>query len=210
MRTMLNIRDLEIGFMGFENGQFIAPPKEGMSCILLKEVDHAKPGDSICEGGKTQLMDKRQPFVISDVDQYNDAADNFLSRSLVAQKVKSYLITPVMHEGDVMGFLELGSPRTHELNTGTIKMLEYVLPILGAAAHRFQEEHRNRVEALIQSECTTIHSSVKWRFEEAATNYLAELDAGGEPMFKDIVFKHVFPCTAKPISRVRQVLEIER
>lgn len=193
VRSMLGIRDLQTGFLGFENGEFVKPPKEGMRCIMLDKADHVKPHGSICSMSEHNLIDERKAFVVSDVEYYNSMVDNFLSNTLFDQDIKSYLITPVMHDDEVMGFLELASPRKHELNSGTIKILDNILPTLGAASFRFQEEERNRIEAIIQSECTTIHPSVKWSFVESAKKFLMEQDAGGEPNFKDIVFRNVFP-----------------
>lgn len=193
LRSMLGIQDLQVGFMGFEDGEFIKPHQEGMNCIMLDAEDHAGPDDSLCEMGEKSLIQDHETFVLSDVPLYHSVVNNFLSKTLSGQGIESYMVTPVVHEGEVLGFLELGSPRKHELNSGTIKILEGILPTLGAASHRFQEDFRNRVEAIIQSECTTIHPSVKWRFEESAKKFLMEREQGNDPMFKDIVFNNVFP-----------------
>jgi hypothetical protein len=48
-------------------------------------------------------------------------------------------------------------------------------------------------EAIIQQECTTIHSSVKWRFEEEANKYIIARYNKEQPVFQDIVFNKVYP-----------------
>ena len=71
--------------------------------------------------------------------------------------------------------------------------LKQVIPILGMAKKRFQTEAQNLVEAIIQQECTTIHPSVKWRFEEEAKKFMKEQLEGQQPVFKDIVFDQLYP-----------------
>ena len=64
---------------------------------------------------------------------------------------------------------------------------------MSMAMKRFKTEAQNLVEAIIQQECTTIHHSVKWRFEEEAKNFIQARNDGKQPMFKDIIFKNVIP-----------------
>ncbi len=62
------------------------------------------------------------------------------------------------------------------------------------AISRNRNEFQNKIEALIQQKCTTIHPSVKWRFEEESIQYLENLDnEEEEPGFNDIVFPEVYP-----------------
>ena len=49
------------------------------------------------------------------------------------------------------------------------------------------------VEAIIQQECTTIHHSVKWRFEEEARQFMHKKLNGEQPVFKDIIFNNLYP-----------------
>jgi hypothetical protein len=67
------------------------------------------------------------------------------------------------------------------------------MPILSMAISRFKREGQNRREAIIQQECTTIHPSVKWRFEEEADKFMNRQANNEQPVFSDIVFQHVFP-----------------
>src|SRR5690606_36448092 len=80
-----------------------------------------------------------------------------------------------------------------ELNKGSVKILDQILPILSMAKKRFKTEAQNRIEAVILQECTTIHSSVKWRFEEEACKFIEMEQQGEQPEFKDIVFDHLYP-----------------
>src|SRR5690606_38049498 len=58
---------------------------------------------------------------------------------------------------------------------------------------RNKNEFENRVKAVIQSECTSIHPSVLWIFESEAKRFIREMDQEGLASFKDISFKDIYP-----------------
>src|SRR5690606_1494376 len=45
----------------------------------------------------------------------------------------------------------------------------------------------------IQHECTTVHPSVYWKFQEEAKQFMADELSGREPVFREIVFEEVYP-----------------
>src|SRR5690606_29301726 len=47
--------------------------------------------------------------------------------------------------------------------------------------------------AVIQNECTTVHPSVYWKFQEEAKRFMADELLGKDPVFKEIVFEEVYP-----------------
>ena len=87
----------------------------------------------------------------------------------------------------------MASQRKFVLHAGTTTVLENILPSLALAHQRFMAEEKNTIEAIIQQECTTIHPSVKWRFEEEAIRIIDLRLKGENPVFKDIIFDNLYP-----------------
>jgi hypothetical protein len=52
---------------------------------------------------------------------------------------------------------------------------------------------QHQVEAIIQREYTTIHPSVYWKFKKESQNYFQNSNHTKDYIFKEIVFKNVFP-----------------
>ena len=71
--------------------------------------------------------------------------------------------------------------------------IEKILPVLGMSAKKFKTDSQNQIEAIIQQECTTIHHSVKWRFEAESKKFLTNKYNEKEAVFSDIIFKDVYP-----------------
>ncbi len=89
--------------------------------------------------------------------------------------------------------MELVSSRKNELNSINAIKLDKILPYIVTAVERTRADYKNRVKAIIQSECTSIHPSVLWVFEKEAKKFIKEYDTDGLASFKDIVFKDVYP-----------------
>ena len=58
---------------------------------------------------------------------------------------------------------------------------------------RSQDEMNNQIDAIIRQNCTAIHSSVAWRFIEAAEKLLESRMKNADDIMEDIVFSNVYP-----------------
>ncbi len=207
LRVLLDIKDMQVAFVAKQGERFVSPPRKDMNSLLLNGKSMLKCSDAMCEHGHDELIKNGNPLVISNVPAYQAIHDNYLAGSLSKQGLGSYIITPVVHDDSLLGYLELASPRQFDLNTVSLEVLDNVLPIISMAAARYREEEANKIEAIIQAECTSIHESVKWRFVEAAADYLGRQGEGAEATFSDLVFDHVYPLYGqldiKSSSRIR-------
>jgi len=193
IRTLFNIKDLRIGFVALEDGHFLQAHKTGTKSILLDDTEMARCASTLCNYGYKTLIENNQPMVIPDVTKYNRLSQSQMAENLDSQSLGSYIIVPLIHQEKTLGFLEIASPRKYELNRSSLTKLVDVTPVLSMAVGRFKEEAKNRIEAVIQEECTTIHPAVKWKFEEEAKKYIYKKDSGEMPQFEDIAFKDVYP-----------------
>ncbi|MBT8195452.1 MAG: GAF domain-containing protein, partial [Bacteroidia bacterium] len=193
IRHLFGNSELEIGLVSYENKVFTKTHKDNVESILMRVDEQLDCTTSMCSYTYDQLINKKVAFIVPDVEAFDKRANSGMSNRIKKAGLGSYIMAPLMHNDEFLGFLELGSKNKNELNTFSNYKLDRIIPIISMAASRFKEETRNRIEAIIQQECTTIHPSVKWRFEEAAYKYLVKVDAGKHSNFKDIVFKDVYP-----------------
>ena len=193
VRSLLNSPKLNIGVITIDENQLVSLNKEDIKSILLEQEESLNCETDLCEYASDQLIRKKEPLVISDVDRFNERSNSGLSQKLASSKFKSYIVAPLIHENELLGFMELAAYKRYELNTGTLARLNEVLPILAMAQKRFMAEAQNRIEAIIQQECTTIHHSVKWRFEQEAEKFMNKQLNNEQPVFKDIIFNNLYP-----------------
>ena len=128
------------------------------------------------------------------LEKYNERSEGGQPyKNLFNQGFKSAILAPISDGGNLLGVLELVSNTINELNSVNANKLEDVMPFIVSAVLRSIEEEENLVDAIIQHECTSVHSSVYWKFQEEAKRFMADELVGNQPVFREIVFKDVFP-----------------
>jgi GAF domain-containing protein len=193
IRSLLNSPQLQIGVIGLEENKLVSMDKGDVKSILLGKEESLNCETDLCEYACGQLMSKKEPLVISDVERFHERSNSGLSERMVSSKLKSYIVAPLIHDEKLLGFMELAANNRYELNNGTLSRLNEILPILAMAQNRFMAEEQNHIEAIIQQECTTIHHSVKWRFEQEAEKFMHKQLNNEQPVFKDIIFNNLYP-----------------
>jgi len=193
IRRLLNNSKLDIGVLTLDNNKLIPLNKEEIKSILLNEDESLNCETEMCDYTFGQLFQKKEPLVISDIDRFHEKSNSCISKKLKSSGIKSYIVTPLIHEEELLGFLELAAYSRYELNNATLLKLNEIVPVLAMAHKRFKTEAQNRIEAIIQQECTTIHHSVKWRFEQEAEKFMNKQLHNQQPIFKDIIFDNLYP-----------------
>ncbi|WP_324719233.1 GAF domain-containing protein [Salinimicrobium sp. HB62] len=195
-KSIYRISNLRVGFtmyneqessfermMGNRSPSFLLTNKKGTNC-------HG----ALSEEAFQKLVNDHQYFSIPNVDNFiKKSSENLLAKSLQKEGVKSAILAPIAKNNVLLGILELVSFKKNELNSINATKLEDILPYIVTAVERSKAEFENRVKAVIQSECTSIHPSVLWIFEKEARKFIRDLDEDGLASFKDITFEDVYP-----------------
>src|SRR5690606_29513389 len=71
--------------------------------------------------------------------------------------------------------------------------LRDIMPFLIDSVVRSKDNLENELELVIQEECTSIHSSVHWKFRKEAKRYLNSISQGNPTIFREVVFEDVHP-----------------
>lgn len=193
MRSLFNNKFLETGMITFQENELLPVYKNNVESIILDNNCSLDCKDHMNSEPFKELFIKRNPLVIADIDSYTKNNSTPISSLLKKVSWKSYIMAPLIHEDELLGFMELASKKKYELNSLSLKKLDQVLPVLALATKRFKSEAQNKIEAIIQQECTTVHPSVKWRFEAEAQKFISKQYNGEEPVFSDINFPEVYP-----------------
>ncbi|WP_224485151.1 GAF domain-containing protein [Robertkochia aurantiaca] len=194
-KSIYGIPDLKIGFSAYEeNTKSFERINENVPSYLLEGESLERCEHLFCGGAKNALLNNHSYFAISDIDRYvTDSGDRKAYDRYKKQGYKSIILAPVARDGELLGVLELLSPRRKELNSVNANKLNDVMPFIVTAVARNRNEEANRIEAVIQNECTSIHDSVKWKFVEEARHFLREKEKGNMVSFREISFKDVHP-----------------
>lgn len=195
-QSIFKISDLRVGITFFNKQEMVferMDNRDAYSFILNKESTN-DCNAAICEASFNRLKIEQDYFSITNIDEYEKKSNyNLLSQNLKNSHVKSCILAPISSDNELLAVLELVSPRKNELNSINAIKLDDILPYIVTAIKRNKIESENRIKAVIQSECTSIHPSVLWIFEKEAKRFIKDVDGDVLASFKDIAFKDVYP-----------------
>jgi hypothetical protein len=197
-KSIFKIPDLKVGFIIYnpEEEKFIRPVKfdNQLQSFLLSKEQEVDCKNAFFGCSFENLLDNKEPFVISNVKKFIEESSNKrLGEHLLKQGIQSCVFAPVIKEGHLLGVVELVSSNARDLNTVNATKLELVLPYLTDTIDRYNTDMQHQIEAIIQREYTTIHPSVYWKFKKESQNYFQNINHTKDYIFKEIVFKNVYP-----------------
>ena len=193
-----NINDLKVGFSVFDiqNLKLGSTRIKKSESIILNNEKTLACDKFFCPHIIDKVFTDIESVVISDVEKYGQLSNqnNFYKR-LKEKNIGSILLIPIKpNENADLALLEIASPRAYELNSVNKQKLKDIIPVFEAAVERSSEEYLNILEATIQEHYTSIHPSVKWKFNDAAEQYLQDSFNNIEsPKPKEIIFNDVYP-----------------
>lgn len=197
-KSIFNLPNLKVGFIIYnpEEEKFIRPIKfdEQITSFLLHSDQEVDCKNAFFGCSFENLLDKNEAFVISNVKKFIEESTNKkLGEHLLRQGIQSCVFAPVTKDGHLLGVIELVSESPRDLNSVNATKLDLVLPYLTDTIDRYNTDMQHQVEAIIQREYTTIHPSVYWKFKKESQNYFQNTNHTKDYIFKEIVFKNVFP-----------------
>ncbi|WP_417235860.1 GAF domain-containing protein [Bizionia paragorgiae] len=197
-RLLFNMKKLNVGFSIYnkEDGFLTQIADSSVSSYLLKSNKKVNCETVFCHHSFTSLLKDKSFYSISDVDAAFEKANGKAPQinNLKAQGVKSAIFAPIADGDELLGVLELVSTVPKALNSISANKLIDVMPFILSAVKRSKLDEENLIHAIIQRECTGIHPSVQWKFEEAARQFIIDgYEKKESAVFKAISFKEVYP-----------------
>ncbi|WP_031428378.1 GAF domain-containing protein [Flavimarina sp. Hel_I_48] len=195
-KSLFNNKDLKIGFAEFDaqNKDLYQMDNDFAHSFILDTKNSKDCVAALCQEAYGTLVKDNKYFVITDIEQYaKDSNYNKLAENLLNQGVNSCILVPLSKGNKLLAVLEVVSPHANDLNSINAMKLDAIVPYIVATIERKRFEKENRIKAVIQSECTSIHPSVLWLFEKEATQYITNQEAGKFHSFRDIALKDIYP-----------------
>lgn len=194
-RSIYKIADLKVGITLYNEKESVFQRMSKKARSFILDIEGKKSCSSVLgERALNALVKEHENFPISNVVAFaKETSDNPLSVNLQKRGAKSAILAPIAKNGKLLGILELISFKKNELNSINATKLDDILPYLVTAMERNRIDYENRVKAVIQSECTSIHPSVLWAFEDEAKRFIRDIDEDGLASFKDIAFDDIYP-----------------
>ncbi|NRT11889.1 GAF domain-containing protein [Flavobacterium sp. 14A] len=197
-RSIFKLNDIRVGLIMYneEEDKFIRPPYNNDDVKSFLLADHAEMtcSSAFMDCSIAHVVDQQKTLSISNVAHFAQIAGNEkLGEHLLKQNIRSCIFSPVIKNGKLLGIIEVVSTNAKSLNSINATNLQLVLPFVIDTIERYNVDVENQIEAVIQREYTAIHSSVYWKFKKEVEKYLKSSNKNKDYIFKEIVFKDVYP-----------------
>ena len=188
--TLLDVPNMVTSFVMYDSTskQFILPDEKGESFALNldKKCDR---DDLLCDYGTHQIFENKEDFIISDIDLLpEEAFENRLYANLRDEGIKSYIMTPLSYDGDLLGVLEFASLQNGVLDNTHKYKINQLKDLAINSLKSYIDERENELTSIIQHEFTSIHPSVSWKFREEAEKSVAARLNGENYNIENITF----------------------
>ncbi|MGY5353057.1 GAF domain-containing protein [Wenyingzhuangia sp. IMCC45533] len=194
IRKLFNLKDLKLGISIYNKNKgahsnFIRHNEE--HSLIAKDICN-NPETHFCSSIVNRVFNSSLITAIPDLEQYKQqSGDNKFYKTVAQNNLQSIILVPIDLNNDFSAILELGSPRKYELNSINANKLKDIISVLSITVSRAIDERHNLLETVIQENYTTIHPSVKWKFYNAADEYISSHNYNAK--LKSISFKNVYP-----------------
>lgn len=196
-QSLFGLKNIKVGFSIYnaEENIFERVYGIGMNSYLLNDLESKRCSDALCEWSYNKLLRENEYFSVSDIDKSFKRSEGKAPhiKVLHEQGFKSAIFAPIANDDGLMGILEIVSKEPKILNSINANKLVDVMPFIVTAVERSKNEESNLIEAIIQKECTSIHSSVHWRFKKEAKNFIKDQMSGKKASFNKIAFQNIYP-----------------
>lgn len=197
-QSIFKVKDIRVGFTPYqidEDRFNIELSKKDFKSFLLLNQSNMDCKNALCGSSFEKIMKDNTYFSIADIAYMSqDAEFKKMALHLLKQNIKSIILAPVVKDGKVLGVIELVSSTPFALNSINAHKVDMIMPFLVDTIDRYQNEWRNKIDAIIQKEYTAMHPSVYWKFKNAAQNYLAQIKNNDtKSQLAEIVFNEVYP-----------------
>jgi hypothetical protein len=196
LSTIFSLPKLEFGFALFDDVEekFQHVNSQYIESFILDSISENGCREAFCEGAYKSIVTRHNYFSIPDVESYAEKnPKNKFAKHLHQQSIKSAILAPVIKNEKLLAILELVSYSKNDLNSINATKLDDIVPYIAETVENYRQEKQNRIKAIIQSEYTSIHPSVEWKFQEEAEKFLEGFANKEEANLDEITFKKVYP-----------------
>ena len=194
IRNLLGCPELSLGLIAFDRRADVEAIEGaravGKSLLLCDECAPTCPNRT--NSYYARVFQGTDPVIVQDLKKSKKRTG--YEHHLRRHGHRSLLLYPLYVGDQLVGLMELASPKPGDLNAFNARRLLDVVPLFATTLKRNVDELEDHVQALIKRKYTSIHPSVEWRFREAALHFLEEKERGEvSPELEQIVFHDVYP-----------------
>ncbi len=194
MQSLIGLKDIRIGITPFfkVNGHYVYSELHNSNSLLFKHLKTIADKDDMGDCCKEIFEKSDSPVVFENLDEKIFAEVKEL-RHYYDDGGRSLIISPLKHNGELIGVLEIISGVPGTFKASFINKIEPAIPLFTLALEKSAESLNNQIDKIIKEKFTAVQPAVEWKFTEAAFQYILNRHENEEAKMERIVFEDVYP-----------------
>jgi len=194
LKSVFRIDDLQVGFSAYNSDKDqleISNLNHMNVSMILDDKNRLKMNEICCANLKSKISSS-DFYVVSNVDKMlaKFPEDKMLG-IIKEKKIQSLILYPLKNKNECLGILELASKSPGAFNRINANVLKEITPLFEESIYRHNVELENQINAFIQTEYTSLHASVDWKFREKAIDYITHVTNTKQK--SQVSFLNVYP-----------------
>lgn len=107
--------------------------------------------------------------------------------------IQSFIVLPLFSNNKLAGILEIFTKEPGLLDEKVLAMLEPAYPVLAQLVQMSIDDVNSSIDRVIKEKFTSLQPAVQWKFNDAAWNYLQQVENHGKGKIETIGFESVYP-----------------
>lgn len=191
VRSYLHLPDLHVGCMQMLFGGWT----ERTSWSLFRILEDAKDFNLVYQANETyrKVLKSHDVVIIDDMAAISNRSE--LENILFESGIRSLLLAPLVNnDGNICGIFELGLDEPYRFSSITVKDLQGVISLFSVGLERAQRNVQQQIIEVLQEQFTSMHPSVAWKFNQAASKYMFQRKfLGNRAAIEPIIFENIYP-----------------
>lgn len=194
LKSVFKINDLQVGFSAYNSDKDqleVSNLTHLNVSMILDNKNRLKMNEICCANLKDKIFTS-DFYVVSNADKMLEKFPDDKMLGIIKEKdIKSLILYPLKNKNECLGILELASNIPGAFNRINANILREITPLFEESIYRHNVELENQINAFIQTEYTSLHASVDWKFREKAIDYITHVTNTKQK--SQVSFSNVYP-----------------
>lgn len=197
IQSLLGLKEVKIGITPFfkVSGHFVYSELHNSNSLLFQHFTQLHQMEEIDACCQQLFFNSDDPVVFESLSE--ETLKEFVYLRLYYETgVRSIILCPLKHNGELIGVLEITSDTPFKLKALHIFKIEKAIPLFTLALEKTAESLETQIDKVIKEKFTAVQPAVEWKFTEVAWNYIKKSKITEDVKIEKIRFENVYPLYA--------------
>jgi hypothetical protein len=176
------------------NDKLVLPQMHELRSVMMGDNAECEDGAarSAYQAFAEQYIRNPKPLIYKTISAKEAKLYPFLS-ACTRTGIQSFIVLPLYYNNKLAGMLEIYTRKAGILDEKVLALLEPAYPVLAQLVQLSIDDFDSAIDGVIREKFTSLQPAVQWKFNEAAWNYLQEVEYKGKGKIETVGFESVYP-----------------